>query len=93
VSAPSGEWLSIPERLMIAPTWGRFHAEPIDVGQSLRVGAVVGHVAENGHRMQVTSHVAGDFAGWLVRNGERVHPGMALALVRLNGVDGTSGNE
>lgn len=92
MSLPFGEWLSISERLVIAPMWGRFDAEPIAVGQMLHAGTILGHLSDNGHRIEIVSHVTGDFAGWLVRNGERVHPGMALARLRLNGKDGLKGN-
>ena len=79
-----GEYLTVPERLIVAPMPGRF--EPADVdGGRVEAGQTVGAVVRSGDRVDVLSQVSGRFMGHLVDRGERVRDGQALAWVRLAG--------
>lgn len=74
-----GEFLSIPERLVISPGWGRIRASSIEAGQPVAQGAEIGRLSENGDDVPLLSHCRGAFLGWLVQDGDRVFPGRAIA--------------
>lgn len=82
---PEGEFFSIPERLIVAPAWGRFHRERVDEGGRVEPGAVVGCLTGNGADVPLISPVGGIFELWLAVEGEPVRPGQALACVRTAG--------
>jgi hypothetical protein len=82
---PGGEPLAIPERLVVAPVWGRLRTRGIEVGESLAAGSVIGVISEAGQDHPLICHSAAVFVAWLALDNERVPPGRALA--RLLPVD------
>lgn len=80
-----GEFLSIPDRLVVAPQWGRFHGRPLEEGQRLRRGAVIGSVTQGRDRRVVRAPGRSVLVAWLAYEGEWVAPGAPLA--RLRAVD------
>lgn len=72
---PEGESFSIPERLIVAPAWGRLHCEAVDEGGRVESGAVVCWLRGNGADVPVASPVGGIFEVWLAVEGELVRPG------------------
>jgi hypothetical protein len=83
---PQGEFLSIRERLVVSPGWGRVHEEAFEEERPLERGFVLGRIREGGIDTPILSPQRGIFLRWLVRDGERVSPGSPLAL--LLSVDG-----
>ena len=80
----AGEYLAVPERLIVSPMPGRF--EPSELaGDRVEAGQAVGAVVRSGERIEVLSQVSGRFMGHLADHGERVRDGQALAWVRLAG--------
>jgi hypothetical protein len=77
-----GEFVSISERLVVSPRYGRFHGEPIEGGRTLPMGSVLGRVTQAGEQALITSPLRAVFMGWLVFEGERVWPGRPLVLLR-----------
>jgi len=78
-----GEFLSLPERLVVSPVWGRFHREQLDEGTGLAESAPIARVTEGGGVDTVLMvPVAAVFVAWLAFEGERVWPGMPIARVR-----------
>jgi biotin carboxyl carrier protein len=80
---PLGEWVLIPDRLVVSPGLGRFHRLDLEEGQVIKEGVLLGHIRENGLVEPVIARVGGAFVAWMVSEGERVHPGEPLA--RLGG--------
>ena len=80
----AGEFLIVPERVIIAPAPGRFEPAVPD-GEHVRRGDTVGTVVRSDLRVDVVSQVAGRFMGHLADSGERVRDGQPLAWVRLAG--------
>jgi hypothetical protein len=78
-----GEFVSIHERLIIAPGWGRVSQGNLETGTSVEEGAVIGRLLEGGKETPLTTSWEGAFAGWLVQEGDRVPPGRAIARLRL----------
>ncbi|MDQ3957913.1 MAG: hypothetical protein M3273_06270 [Actinomycetota bacterium] len=76
---PQGEFLSIAERLVISPGWGRIRAGAIEAGQQIDQGAEIARLSENGDDVPLVAHCRGAFLGWLVQDGDRVSPGRAVA--------------
>lgn len=83
---PEGEFLSIRERLVVAPHWGRVHEEIVAPGIQVEAGAILGQLRDRGETSLVVAPLRAVFVRWLVREGERVAPGSPLAL--LLSVDG-----
>ena len=79
-----GEYLAVAERVIVAPTPGRFVAR-VSPGTQLRVGQAVGSVVRSDSETLVTSEFAGRFMGHLADSGERFRDGQPLAWVRLAG--------
>jgi biotin carboxyl carrier protein len=77
--SPQGEWILIPERLVVSPGLGRFHRLDLEEGQQVKEGVLLGHIRENGLVEPVVARVGGTFVAWMVSEGERVHPGEPLA--------------
>lgn len=77
-----GEFISISERLVVSPRYGRFHGEPIEGGRILRRGSVLGRVTQAGEEALIMSSFSAVFMGWLVFEGEWVWPGRPLVLLR-----------
>jgi hypothetical protein len=84
---PEGEFVSIPERVVVSPTWGRFHGEALEAGALVPMGAVIGRIREGTEETYLYAPVNAAFVAWLVRDRERVRPGTALArLLQLDGM-------
>jgi hypothetical protein len=77
--AAVGEPLSMGERLIVAPAWGRVQPRPLIEGQTIEEGAVIGLLREGNACMPLVCHVHSIFLSWLISDGERVHPGKAVA--------------
>ncbi len=80
-----GERLVVPERVIIAPTAGRF--EPVPDGAADGVGIseeqIIGYVEGHGQSVPVTSPFRGLLMGLLAHSGERVREGQPVAWMRL----------
>jgi hypothetical protein len=79
---PQGEFISIPDRLVVSPGWGRVHLGALTEGQVIQAGARIGRLIEGGHNTLLICPVRAVFVGWLVFEGERVAPGSPLARLR-----------
>lgn len=79
-----GEFLAVSERVIVAPTVGRFVAETA-TGSHVRVGQTVGAIVRPDCETPVRSSFAGRFMGHLAETGQRVRDGQPLAWVRLVG--------
>jgi biotin carboxyl carrier protein len=77
-----GEFVSIPERLVLSPAWGRLRSEPLEPGRSVEVGTVIGAIRQPKLEVRLVCSVAGLFVEWLAEEGERVRPGTPLARLR-----------
>jgi hypothetical protein len=78
-----GEFLSISERMVVSPVWGRFHREPLEEGTGLAESAPIARVTEHGGgEFVLVVPVAAVLVAWLAFEGERVWPGMPIARVR-----------
>jgi hypothetical protein len=77
-----GEYPPIAERWLIAPARGRLHHHRVRQGRALEPGTVIGELRTIGGRVQLRSRLAGTFLGWIASEGESVHPGQAVAIVR-----------
>lgn len=78
-----GEIISISERLIVSPCWGRLEVEPLSEGESLEEGSVVGRLREGEKVIDLVCHTRSVFIAWLALNGERVSPGRRVARLRL----------
>ncbi len=80
-----GERLGVPERVIIAPTAGRFQpvshgaADGVDISEKQVIGYVEGH----GQSVPVTSPFRGLLMGLMAHSGERVREGQPVAWMRL----------
>ena len=81
-SEAEGEFLSIDERLVVSPQWGRFHGEPLGEGGHVAAGDVLGSVTQGRDERLLHAPAAAILLQWLVREGQWVRPGMPL--VRLH---------
>jgi hypothetical protein len=77
-----GEFLSIPERLVVAPAWGRWCPRPLSHGEFVEKGDVVGLVWDGRDHIELIAPVRGLFIAWMAATGERVRPGMAVARLQ-----------
>lgn len=90
-SLTTGESLAVPERVIVAPTSGRFRpvgaAEPGEAGEAgdpqLDREQVIGFVDGVGHSTPVRSPFKGRMMGLLAHAGERVREGQPVAWLRL----------
>jgi biotin carboxyl carrier protein len=84
--APTGETLSVPERLIVAPSTGVFR--PL-VGQGQRPGTaiergdVIGEIRSLGVCTAVRSPFAGVLVDVLAADGQRLRPGQPVAWLRV----------
>jgi hypothetical protein len=78
-----GESPSIPQRLLVSPTWGRLHRRALREGRELQPDTVVGEIRipGGGGRIQLRLLFASRFVGWLAWEGEAVTQGQAVAVV------------
>ena len=77
-----GEYPPIAERWLTSPARGRLHHHRVRQGRPLEPGTVIGELQTIDGRVQVRSRLAGTFLGWTAAEGESVHPGQAVAIVR-----------
>jgi biotin carboxyl carrier protein len=77
--APQGEWVLIPERIVVSPGLGRFHPVAFKEGQQIKKGVSLVDIRENGRVDPVVARVGGTFLAWMVSEGKRVHAGEPLA--------------
>lgn len=82
LGSPAGEFVSIPEWIVVAPHWGRLHGGAVDSGFQLERGEVLGHLRDTGIETPLVAPVRAVFVGWLVSDRQRVSPGTPLALLR-----------
>ena len=80
--APQGEPLSISERLVVSPVWGRLRPGDHEPGQRLEVGTVIGVVNEANEDFPLLCTTPSVFVSWLASDNERIPPGRAVARVR-----------
>ena len=80
VSAPAGEALHVPERIIVAPTVGVFHRED---RSTVAHGDVIGTVQSLGTTTAIQSPFEGVLVGFLALEGERVRSGQPVAWLRL----------
>lgn len=86
-----GEFVAMPEHLVLAPTRGRFRRESLVEGATIEAGARIGAVAYNGGAArEVCSPRTGVFLGWMAWEGEFVDKGAMLA--RIGPVPAPNGN-
>jgi biotin carboxyl carrier protein len=87
VETPSGEILSVPERLVIAPTAGVFRCcggmTAMSGGDVVKRGDVVGALHSLGAATPVQSPFDGVLMAFLAVDGERVRQGQPLAWLRV----------
>ena len=80
-----GERLVVPERVIIAPTAGRF--QPVDGGAAdgadISEEQVIGYVEGHGQSVPVCSPFRGLLMGLMAHAGERVREGQPVAWMRL----------
>ncbi len=80
-----GERPVVPERVIIAPTSGRFHpvAEGAADGADITEEQVIGYVEGHGQSVPVCSPFRGLLMGLMAHAGERVREGQPVAWMRL----------
>jgi [acyl-carrier-protein] S-malonyltransferase len=86
VDAPTGETLSFPERLIVAPSTGVFRplAGPgRKPGTPIDRGDIIGEVRSLGVSTAVRSPFAGVLVGLLAVDGQRLRPGQPVAWIRV----------
>jgi hypothetical protein len=77
-----GEFVSIPERIVVASAWGRWRARPLIEGDLVEEGDVVGAVWDGRAEIELVAPVSGLFICWLAAQEERVRPGTAVARLQ-----------
>src|SRR5437588_9956470 len=68
------EAVGYPDRLVIAPVWGHLLREPLDEGQIVEQGAVIGKGHEARREVASVSAVRGAFGAWFSREGRAEAP-------------------
>ncbi|MEX0664403.1 MAG: hypothetical protein WD598_06480 [Acidimicrobiia bacterium] len=79
-----GEGLLVPERMIVAPTFGVFRPVGLDVGSNLAAGQTVGMVDGPGTSTPVASPFSGRLVGMLAHPGERLREGQPVAWLRVH---------
>jgi biotin carboxyl carrier protein len=77
-----GEFVSIPERLVISPAWGRLRTNRLAPGHSVESGTVIGAIRQPKLDIPLVSPVGGFFVEWLAAEGERIRAGTPVARLR-----------
>jgi hypothetical protein len=80
--SPDGERVTMSEKLVVSPVWGRLQKHSLTEGQWLEEGSVIGSIHEAGSEFPLVCHGASMFVTWLAYENERVPPGRALARLR-----------
>jgi biotin carboxyl carrier protein len=87
VDPPTGETLSVPERLVVASTTGVFHRLAGDghmrAGDMVNRGDVIGIVQSLGASNPIHSPFEGLLVAVVALDGERVRPGQPVAWLRV----------
>ncbi|MGH2746799.1 MAG: hypothetical protein ACRDKB_02595 [Actinomycetota bacterium] len=78
-----GEVISISERLIVSPCWGRLDPEPLSEGETVEEGSVIGRLYEGGRVIPLVCHTRSVFLAWLAFDGERVPPGRRVARLAV----------
>ena len=80
-----GERLGVPERVIIAPTSGRFQPVPDGTADGVDISEeqVIGYVEGHGQSVPVCSPFRGLLMGLMAHAGERVREGQPVAWMRL----------
>ena len=77
-----GEFVSMPERVLVAPSWGTFHRGGAEEGDKVRRGAELGWITGVEGQVPLCAPVAGVFEIWMALEGQLVGPGTALLSIR-----------
>lgn len=89
LNLPVGETLSVPERVIVAPTCGIFHGRDgrglMNDGDLVVRGDVIGIVKSLGVSTPIHSPFEGLLVAILAFQGERVRPGQPVAWLRVHG--------
>jgi hypothetical protein len=76
-----GEFLSIRERIVVAPHWGRVHMELIEQERPVDEDAIIGRLRDQERETLLVAPEPALLVRWLVREGERVAPGSPIVLL------------
>jgi biotin carboxyl carrier protein len=79
--------LSVPERVIVAPSVGVFHPlvdGPDPDGQFVHIGQSIGVIESRGLATPVRSPFRGHLVGMLAIEGERIREGEPVAWLRTN---------
>ncbi|MDQ1499926.1 MAG: hypothetical protein QOI86_3266, partial [Actinomycetota bacterium] len=86
VNLPLGETLSVPERVIVAPTMGIFRRldgdRQMKDGETVNRGDLIGIVQSLGASTPIQSPFTGQLVAILAFEGERVRPGQPVAWLR-----------
>ena len=78
-----GEQLTVPERMIVAPSVGVFRSVELDEGSTIEAGDVVGMLDGPGTSAPVRSPFGGTLMGMLAHPGERLREGQPVAWLRV----------
>jgi biotin carboxyl carrier protein len=78
-----GERLTVPERMIVAPSVGVFRSVALDEGTTIAEGDVVGMLDGPGTTSPVRSPFGGTLMGMLAHPGERLREGQPVAWLRV----------
>lgn len=87
-SSTLGECLSVPERLIVAPSTGTFrrlNGHRLLGGDSVHRGDVIGTVQSLGTSTPIECPFDGNIVEILASDGERLRPGQPVAWLRVSG--------
>ncbi len=93
--APTGETLSVPERLIVAPSTGVFRSlsgRGRKPGAAIDRGEIIGEVRSLGISTAVRSPFAGVLVDVLAVDGQRLRPGQPVAWLRVERPGRTGGD-
>ena len=86
LQAPTGETLSVSERLIVAPSTGVFRplaGQAQTPGRAIEPGDVIGEVRSLGVCTAIRSPFAGVLVDVLAVEGQRLRPGQPVAWLRV----------
>jgi len=76
----------LPDRIVVSPAHGRVRLDPpaafTTEGEFVRSGAVVARLLSDGRDLDVCAPCDAWVVDYLVRDGQRVHPGVPIAHLR-----------
>jgi len=77
----------LPDRIVVSPAHGRVHlAKPESFtteGEFVRAGAILARLQSDGRDVNVCAPSDAWVVDYLVRDGQRVHPGVPIVHLRL----------